>query len=246
MANQCIPLEKIAGLLPWEIPILYACDIWVVPHVLVVFILSIFIKRPWTAFLASGIWEIFEILLLMAFGNFSLFLQAGTQFENLGQALVSDWLIHGGIGCSLSWIFCNTFRFPTLINEKDWYSNPYNFFYFIFAWVLLISGYSFTYAVSIDGFRLGVMISPLIQSIVLIIIIISQPLNVWNGYTKSEAVLFWSIPLLYAVALTISNMFNWLYSSAIQVWFISGIFLLLLIIIGIKKGSWKHKYYLKF
>ena len=191
MATQCIPLDQITGLLPWEIPLLYSCDIWPTPHILNVLILGIFTKSPTFAFLMSGIWEIIEVLILIMFNNFSLFFvgpEENLAFENLGQTLISDWLIHGGIGTLLSWIFIRAFRFPAMLTIYDFWNRVYVFWYYLFGFILLLFGFFFLYGAEVNDFRLGVLLSFIIQGAFIVILLLTQPKETWSTFSRREIV----------------------------------------------------------
>ena len=252
MITQCTPFTEIVGLLPWETAVLYACDIWNVPHVITVFLWAIMSKSPLVAFLLSGVFEIVEALALMGFGDFGFFFSGPKEnimIENIGQSLVIDWLLHGGIGTLLGWMYLKTFRFPAMITVYDFWNKPFYFFYYLLAYIFSTLLYFFLYGIKLEnGFPLGILMGFIGQGIVILLILWTQPRNRWKDYTKAERTRFWLIQYLFAVGLGVSNMFDWLYSSAIQVWVICGIFFLMLIVLEctkMRKYRWWNHYYVE-
>lgn len=247
MATQCVPLNEITHLFIYELPTLYACDIWPVPHVLTVFSVGLYTRSALYAFLFSGIWEIVEALILLIFGNFSLFFVGPADnlaLENLSQSIIDDWLIHGGIGALLSWVFYYGFNFPILVNFKEFWTDVYRFWFYVFSFVLVNSGFYFLYGTEVgDGFRLGVLISFFIQGFFILITVWLQPRMTWANYTRQEQIEFWLLPYILSVALNISNLFNWFFSGAIQVWLLTGIyFLSILFLISYRTRWWRLLY----
>jgi len=112
----------------------------------------------------------------------------------------------------------------------------------------MIINYFPLYGIEIgDKFRLGVLLSFLSQGVFTVLTIWTQPHSRWKGYTRWQKIQFWGVQYLFAVTLGISNMFNWFYSGAIQVWLLSGIFLIILLVILYKRSSnnkwWKNVYF---
>ena len=239
MATQCIPLDLVTGLRPWEIPTLYSCDIWPVPHILVPMAVGLFTKWPLFAFLMAGIWEIIEVLILMLFQNFSLFFvgpEENLQFENLGQVLVDDWLIHGGIGVMLAWVLIHTFEFPVLVDFSDFWANIYKFWYYVFAFAAVAFAFFFLYGLEVgDGFRLGVLLAPFIQLAFIGLIVLTEPKPTWIGYNR---VIFWMSWWPLSLALNISNMFAWFFSGAAQAWLLCGVYFLILLAVAEYRNKW--------
>lgn len=248
MATQCVPLDQVINLRPWEIPTLYSCDIWPVPHILVPFSVALYTKWPLFAFLMAGIWEIVEVLMLMLFRNFSLFFvgpEENLQFENLGQVLIDDWLIHGGIGTLLGWTFIHTFSFPKFVDFGEFWSDPYKFWYYVWSFAFVNFGFFFLYGLEVgDGFRLGVLLAPFIQGIFILLTAATEPWPTWEGYGPKWR--FWLAFWPLSLALNISNLFMWFFSGAIQAWLISGIYFIILLIIAQVKWDWVGLIYTNF
>ena len=238
MATQCIPLDQITGLQPWEIPTLYSCDVWPVPHILVPMLAGLFTKWPLFGFFIAGVWEIIEILILMIFQTFNVFFvgpDANSAYENLGQAFIDDWLIHGGIGTLLAWTLLHTFDMPLLVDFGEFWTKLYKFWYYVFAFIILALPLSTWYGYEIDGIRLGVLIAPFLQLIVIGLIVLTEPKATWLGYSR---VTYWMCWWPLSLALNISNMFGWFYSGAIQAWLLTGIYYVILLGVAQYRNKW--------
>jgi hypothetical protein len=249
MATQCVRLDQL-NLSPFEHAIWYACDLWVVPHIVTVALLCIFIKRPWIAWLLSFIWELIEAWIVYLFKGFGIFYAgpaANQATENLVESLVVDVFYCGALGAIVGWLYYETFRAPTVLTISDFWKRPYIFFYYVFFYLLSLVGYFGFYGYETGGFRLGVLLSVIIQGAVLLLGAYFEPKGVWNGYTKRDRIIFWSVQYAYAVVLAISNLFNWLYSAYIQALLLTGIFIIALFITAAAtRNYWWKRYYISF
>ncbi len=118
------------------------CDMWHAPHIANPFLLAFFTDSFLVAFFVSGLFEIFEALMVVIFKDFALFAGAANSLENLSDVLIDDWLIQvpspsrrrrprcsnadqAGLGSLLGIFYVWATRGPSLWG--NWYTQRRNF-----------------------------------------------------------------------------------------------------------------------
>ena len=235
---------------PTVLNTLSSCDPWAVPHLVNPFLFGVWTKSPLLAFFLAGIGELVEYTALTLFQSFIVFLgtHEGTDFnadvENLAGSYIEDWLIQGGIGTLLAWVFYNHFVFPKLIrySGRVLVSIFYNLFFFL-GCVILPSA---LYGIEVNEFPLGRLLYPLIQGVMFLLIIWLQPKDIFMGYKKSDIYQFWGISWFMMFILHLQNIWDWFYSSHVQSWLITGIYLVILFFWSIYRWEWPRRIRLDF
>lgn len=243
--NPCDPIIEDNEVGPFVFTHGYACDPWCITHIVTPILLTVFLGSPWTAFLIVGIAEIAETFLAATTSGYAIFLEnaASYTWENMVGAFVDDWLIQGGIGVFIGWLLLITFR-P--YDTKDSMNLPiswdglltgqplpwFNTGYGILGVGILPLFYNF----GINAFsRLGVVLHPIIQIILLFIL--------WQIQGNFGGALDWTfyIPLFVLIAIYHGlNTFEWFCSCAVQSWIISAGVIVILCLLWVMKPRWKR------
>lgn len=206
----------------------YACDQWAILHIIAPFLLTIITRDPFLAFAFAGIAEIGEVLAYALFEKFPLFVSDSDVVENITGILLDDWLIQGGIGVFLGILFMFLFpeaprflRWQDLVPTRGRKRRAGRFFYYLFLLLFLISP-TFIYRLeTAGGFTYGILIYWGIQIVLVAIHLI---------IVRGQFYKFWLTALAVSGVLNIQNLFDYLYSSAIQSWLWSGVIALVLLI----------------
>lgn len=101
---------------------------WTVAHILNPAIVFLYFGNFVTAWFIAFLFEVFEVLVLMAFGDFIVFQTDDLQIESWAGSVVGDAFVQGGIGVFLAWLlvsvtsfrpmFANWARMPGLLRAK--------------------------------------------------------------------------------------------------------------------------------
>jgi hypothetical protein len=210
----------------------YACDVWVVPHILAPMFLCILTRAPFFAFAIAGIAEIGEALANAMFGDFVIFITDNDVGENITGILLDDWLIQGGIGVLLGIVIIAIFKPPRYIDLRDICParkgekrHVGRFFYYLFLFLFLVAP-AITYRLAIGSFSsAGVILYPVLNLGVIGIHLLIQ-------YCQRKRVNyeFWFTIVAISLVLNVQNIFDYLYSSAIQSWLWSSVIMLYLLL----------------
>ena len=114
--------------------ILTSCARWAAPHITSPFLIAVVTRSPWLGFAIAGVFEIVEALFVTLFNDFIIFVgDSDPQLsgENLFGAILEDWLIQGGIGTLLAWLFIMLVPGRALVQGKDlrWDRTSFNFYF---------------------------------------------------------------------------------------------------------------------
>lgn len=244
-----LPCETFVGtyaLGPVTLNTLSSCDPWAVPHLVNPFLFGITTKSVPYAFLLSGIGELIEYLMLSLYNSFIVFLGThdGVDFnvdvENLAGSYIEDWLIQGGLGTLMAWVFYNHFVFPQLIRFGDVLKGGalrvlFYLFFIVCGCIVLPSA---LFGIEVNGFPLGRHLYYIIQSVMFLLIILLQPRDVFQGYKKMDIYQFWFCSWFIMFVYLLQNSWDWFYSSHIQSWLITGIFLVIVFFWSIYRWRW--------
>ena len=219
---------------PYVLVNTYACDEWAVPHILNVFWIGIITRDPFFAFFIAGLNEALETLFQMIFGSFVLYVNANYTSENFAGSLVDDFLIQGGIGVLLSLIYIWIYSSPRMLRFRD-LSKCQNFgkfvYYFFFVLLLIVPGSILFKAVTGTGFAYGILLYPLFFVVFVGLNVLTKVNRLtWQRYTTGEQAEFWIVALVYTLVMSLQALGDYLYSSAIQSWLWSLIFLVFLLV----------------
>lgn len=229
----CTPNVDAVALGPYVLVNTFACDEWAVPHILNIFWIGIITRDPTFAFLIAGLNEALEVLFQMIFGSFVLYVNANYTSENLAGALVDDFLIQGGIGATLSLIYIWIYDSPRMWRFRDLKNcaNAGKFFYYLFfLLVVIVPGSILFKGVTADGFAYGILIYPLFFLVFTVLNVFTRMnKNTWKGYTRADQAEFWIVALVYTLVMGLQALADYFYSSAVQSWLWSFIFLVFLI-----------------
>ena len=220
---------------------------------LVPFWLTVFTLRLTMGLLGAYMYESVELLMQNMFGTFVFFAGANNNLESLG--IVLEDMIQGVFASILGVIFLWVFNdAPALIQLEDLY--PSNIrkrfwrvaFYVFFGLVAVAPGAALlglgdgTY-----GFRIGYVLYPIFFMAGVLPIIWAQYAHVvwpfapeespvtwtsWSGKTQVEWrswTEYWVTGIVYTLIMSIQSGFDYLYSSAIQSWLWSALFLFYLV-----------------
>lgn len=249
---SCSPVYGTYDLGPFVFTAHYACDRWVVPHILTPFLMTIFTRSAWFGFFMAGIGELIEYTVGTLFGSFVIFVGTANggdiihDAENMCGAFVEDWLIQGGLGSFvLGWFFYSYFTYPALLRVDDLWSSrryyPRLIIYSIALFGLCITLPAAIFGVTIGSFPLGALLYPFIQGGTLLLLLwwekCNPKLSPWVS-NEDERLYFhlsiWFILLAYSI----QNLWYWFYSSAVQTWFITAIIVVGWIPLSIIKWQW--------
>lgn len=220
------------------------CDRWAASHLTTPFVIAILLcyptmplfKKwwgPFISFVIAGFFEIFEIFSRVFFGAFITFFTKdglSAEPENFVGSYLEDWLLHGGLGAFLlGGLYINAVKVPPLLwgaKSKDWRYTVY-YVAVILAYILPFTVFSFDLE---DGFPLGPIIVAAWQVVWVGLVVLTEGYWMgtysykkgiwtsgrWEGYTRRQRLTFWwGISAITAPYLT-QNIFDWLYSNAIQ------------------------------
>jgi len=231
---------------PVVLKTLQSCDFWAVPHIINPFLAAVWTRTWWFGFAIAGFGELLEYFALWAFESFVIFLgtHKGTDFnhdvENLAGSYIEDWLFQGGLASLLAYVFYQTFVFPALLQWKDFWNGKilralfYSFALFIGCIILP----SALHGVEINGYPFGRHLYYIIHLVVFGLVILLQPRAKWAGYNLRQKILFWGGTWLISFTYNLQNTFDWFYSSHVQSWLITAIFLVLITIWSEIKWRW--------
>ena len=209
----------------------YACDAWTVPHILAPMFLCVLTRAPFFAFAIAGIAEIGEALANVLFGNFVIFITDNDVGENITGILLDDWLIQGGIGVLLGIVIIAIFKPPRYIDIRDICPHRKGerrhtgrFFYYLFLFLLLVVPATI-YRLLIGSFELGITLYPVLN-----LVVIGIHLLIQRCQRKRVNYEFWFTIVAISLVLNVQNIFDYLYSSAIQSWLWSAVIMLYLLL----------------
>jgi hypothetical protein len=214
----------------------YACDSWVIPHILAPMFLCILTRAPFFAFAMAGIAEIGEVLAIVLFGNFVLFIDANDVIENINGIMLDDWLIQGGIGVLLGIVVIAIFKPPRYIDLRDICPSRSSFrgkgerrhigrfMYYLVLFLLLILPV-IMYKLKLGSFSFGI-----VMYTVLNLAVIGIHLLIQYCQRKRVNYEFWFTIVAISLVLNVQNIFDYLYSSAIQSWLWSSVIMLYLLL----------------
>lgn len=230
------------GLFGWTI--FNMCDRWAASHLTTPFVLALLLVYPtiplfgkwfgpFLSFMIAGIFEMFEIFSRVFFGAFITFFTLdglSAEPENFVGSYLEDWGLHGGLGAFLlAGLYINAVKYPPLLwgaRSKHW---RYTLYYIA---VIILYVLPFTiFSIDLDnGFPLGPIVVASWQVVWTALVVLSEGYWMgvysydkgiwisgrWRGYTRRQRLIFWwGIPAITAPYLT-QNIFDWLYSNAIQ------------------------------
>lgn len=247
----CTPIIGTYELGPMVMVSHYACDLWAAPHFLVPFLVTVW-TRSWLvgAFFAP-FGEVLEYFVYWAFRSFVIFLgtQVDQNLENLVGTHIDDVAWMGWLcGVSLGTIYYMHFYAPRLVTLGDvWGRRVLRFlFYSFLLFVLCVAVPAFTHEVDVGSFHLGRLLYPIYHGIAFLLAYWFQPSDTWRGYTKLEQRRFWLIMWIISAVVNVQNMFDWFYSSHIQVSLIVGIFAFILTVWSQIQWKWFQRIELSF
>lgn len=85
---------------------------WPSAHTELPFLATLITGSPLFAFLMQGVFEIFEVTVLLVFNNFIVFDTLEAELETLAGSVFGDWLINGGLGVLAAYLLMDVFDFP--------------------------------------------------------------------------------------------------------------------------------------
>lgn len=255
------------GLFGWTI--FDMCDRWAAPHVLTPFVIALLLQYPkmplfgkwfgsFISYVIAGFFEQFEIISRVFLGVFVTFFTAdglSAEEENFVGSYLEDWGLHGFLGSFiLAGLFIHIVKVPNLFwrikGDKMWIRYKIYYFAVIIFYILPYTVFSLDLE---NGFPLGQLIVVLWQVVWAFLVIVTEGWGMgvyskkndvwisgrWKGFTRRERLMFWwGIPLVTAPYLT-QNIFDWLFSNAIQSYLMIIIYSTLMIAIRVMCGLWK-------
>ena len=213
------------------------CDRWSVLHIVTPFLLTIYTRSGFFGFFMAGLGEFIEYFLLTLWGTFSIFvtntntkIDPNTDIESLANIFVADWLIQGGIGVLLGWVFYQMLDFPALYKWEDIWKRPYTFCYYTF-WLLGTTALKGAlYSMDIVSFKFGINFFYIADIVLIVILELTQPKHVWANYSKKQKVFFYGWWLFIVIVLNVQNQFDYFFSNYVQGWLWSAILLFVFMI----------------
>lgn len=217
MVRACIPVLTAAGLLPGDMVNTFACDQWAAIHVINPFLLTVYSRSAFFGFFMAGIGELIEAVFLWCFSNYAIYVSANSQGETIAMSLVDDWLIQGGIGALMGWVFYRTVdAYPSFLN----YTKPLHLFYYLFMVLgLQIILTSVLFMVAFGGFLFGINLTYVVQGLVILFIFWTEPRSVGRYHRLEFGAILW----FHCISYVAQSQFDWFFSGAYQTWLITGI-----------------------
>lgn len=216
------------------------CDMWHAPHIANPFILTVFTNRPGIAFFVSGLFEIFEGLMVVVFKDFALFAGAANSLENIPDILIDDWLIQAGLGVLLGTFYVWVMQAPSLWG--NWYTQRRNWLWWLFWYASLMLTQT-TYGINLNdddptGFPLGGIICCSLMAIIFAFLVQNEPdwRESWAGKSFFARAKFWTLAIIIYFSFYVIVMFDFFFSSAAQTWLMWVIWVVGLIIYVWAKG----------
>lgn len=227
--------------------LLSECDRWSVLHIVTPFLLTVYTRSGFFGFFMAGIGEFLEYFGLTLWGTFAIFVtntntkvDPNTDVESLANIFVADWLLQGGIGVLLGWVFYQMVECPALYKWEDIWKRPYTFCYYTF-WLLgtIVLKGAF-YSMEFGSFKFGIHFYYMADIVLILVLELTQPKHTWQGYTKRQKGIYYFWWLFIVIVLNVQNQFDYLYSSYVQSWLWSSI---LLFVFMLPYSAWKWKWH---
>jgi len=253
MIPPCVPIPNAYELGPVALFTTSTCDPWFILHIFNVFMMTIWTRRWYFGFLMAGVGELIEYFSLWAFKSFIIFLGThpgrdfNTEVENFAGSYLDDWLFAGGIGTILGWIFYLMFTYPALLRYEDIMKRPlYTIYYFFWLFVVSIIVPSAFFRTTFGSFQFGLNLPIVIYAITILILIWTQPKDMWEGYSTRNKWEFYGGWILLSMAYMIQNNFDWFFSTAMQALLVTGIILIVLVPWSLYRWDWFRRIRLSF
>lgn len=212
----------------------YSCDIWAVPHFVAPFMVTLWTRWWFFGAFIAAFGEQIEAVLLWAFQSFVVFV-GGTgegdfnvDAENLAGSQIDDIVWMGYLGVFFGWVFYSHFAYPALLRYRDIWRGRGALrvlFYGVMLFGVNIALTASLYGLRVNGFRLGILLYPIIHGLSFLVTIRLQPRAVWAKYTRWEAAQFWGGMWLVSALYNAQNLFDWFYSSHLQATLVTAILL---------------------
>lgn len=214
---QCIKKALDISSDPYALTWLRSCDTWIVPHFIAPFIITIMTRDilfgTFSAFLGEGI----ELFSLAVIGNFAIYPGANNDLETYGGILedILQGVIGALVGYLYIWVFSGS---PRMVRLRDFFSykrQPRHIKRGLFnlIFMLLLVAPATLYQVKVNEFCLGIFLYAFIQGA--LVLLMAWPFFRWPRRTE-----FWATFLVLSLVLNIQNMWDYLYSRAVQSWVI--------------------------
>lgn len=235
------------------------CDIWPAPHVANPFILYCMTQWWPVVFLLTGVNELVESLGRVLNGGSTVpLLELIEGGESLTEALVDDWLICGGIGLILGGLFMYHIRYYPLLSLRAWRFKRGAFFFYLGFTIVWILPYTVNAVLSIPTpagvtgvasfstdkaeLYIGPPFTVLAHAAVAIIALWLEPSfsNAWVGTPHWKRSTFWVGMWALTALLEIQATWDWLYSGAIQVYLLSFLLAMYMLVIAFYRGQLRY------
>jgi hypothetical protein len=207
---------------------------------------------PFIAYIIAGIFEQFEIFSRVFFGVFITFFTKdglSAEPETFVGSYLEDWAIQGGLGAFLlGGLFIHAIDFPPFIWGTREKSRKHTWYY---LGVLIFYVLPFVvFSIDLDnGFPLGPLIVVLWQPVWVGLVVLTEGHYMgtysekrgiwisgrWKGYTRGQRLLFWWGIAAIITPFMAQNLFDWLYSNAIQSYLMVVVYIYILLLM------WKLK-----
>lgn len=239
---QCTANVTELALGPYQLSWLSLCDQWAMPHFVTPFWLTVLSKSFLLGWFGAHLGETIELLLQNIFGSFVLFAGASDDVETKGQILedILQGLFGSLLGVIFSWVFSDA---PAMIQLEDVYparvrqGRLKRLLFYLFFWMVGVALPPLIMKITLNnGFPLGTALHSVIFLISFSFIMLAH----WNRWVwpfdAREAVTpearrwkrygeYWATGIIFTLAISIQNNWNYLYSSTVQVWVFAFAFL---------------------
>lgn len=235
------------------------CDIWPAHHVTGVFIMYCFLQNWPIVFLLTGLAEAYEAVGRAVNGGTAVPLLEDVEGgESMTNAIVDDWVIAGTIGLLLGGLFMYHLRTRALVDKHRWRQQRTSWWFYVLVVIASIGPTAFMPLFVIDT-PPGVMnvaafstnktdlwLGPGLIS-TFRAFLYAQAFVVEGRFSKAwvseppwKRSTFYSAQWAICGILEIQAPWDWFYSGAIQVYVLSGLMLVYMIILAIGRGQWQY------
>lgn len=213
---------------PYALTWLRSCDTWIVPHFIAPFLITIMTRDVLFGAFSAFLGEAIELFSLAVIGNFAIYPGANNDLETYGGILedILQGVIGAVVGYLYIWVFSNS---PRMVRLRDFFvyrGQQRNLKRGVvnLIFMLLLVAPATLYQVKTEGdFAVGILVYAIIQTA--LVLLMAWPFFKWPGRTE-----FWATFIIFSLVLNVQNMWDYLYSRAIQSWVIIFAFCLYLFV----------------
>lgn len=237
------------------------CDPWSTTHIVNPFTLYCFLQNGWVVFLLTGLNELIEqVIRVLGQGGIPIIEELEAANEGSGEtyttAMVDDWLTGGALGLILGGLFMYHIAAHALVSVKQWRRRRSEWAFYIVFLVVWLVAYAPVFPITITpqsnqtlprvaGYTddksdlwIGAALMVIFHgALVLLWWSLEQwASRAWDQEPPWKRHYFWFGMWTIGACLEIQAMWDYLQSSAIQGWTITGVLSLYMLAIAVYRG----------